>query len=287
MKITPAEVKPTRPLAARGVPKAAPTPAELREWAENPSEEKRRLIQEAMRIMMSAPSSSARDARESSPRESRPASSGLWWPCSTCDFVLPGDGDGGRDRPECPLCGLVTSELPYNYDHGDDSELPQSGSPQTPSPPSQSAPSPGAGPRETEIRCHDCPETNQASFSKRAFRLARDLAAGIGRSRTLEDVRCKACAARFDFETKLKQRRLADEIDIPCMDCGDFFPLAVYSRSQRLKPAETRRCPGCADVQKEAIALVWQRMQEPSGAVPVRIAEPTAASSAQDEPAPE
>ena len=237
--------------------------------------------------MMSAPSSSARNARESSPRESRPASSGLWWPCSTCDFVLPGDGDGGRDRPECPLCGLVTSELPYNYDHGDDSELQQSDSPQTPSPPSQSAPSSGAGPRETEIRCHDCPETNQASFSKRAFRLARDLAAGIGRSRTLEDVRCKACAARFDFETKLKQRRLADEIDIPCMDCGDFFPLAVYSRSQRLKPAETRRCPGCADVQKEAIALVWQRMQEPSGAVPVRIAEPTAASSAQDEPAPE
>ena len=169
----------------------------------------------------------------------------------------------------------------------DDSEPPWSDSPQAPPLPSQSVTPRSARPRETGIRCHDCPETNQASFSKRAFRLARHLAAGIGRSRTLEHVRCEACAARFDFETKVKQRRLADEIDILCMDCGDFFPLAVYSRSQRRKPAETRRCPGCADAQKEAIALVWQRMEEPSGAVPVRIAEPTAASSAQDEPAPE
>jgi len=283
------------------VPKAAPTPAELREWAENPSEEKRRLIKEAMRIMKITPaevepfetpthaqSSSVRDIRESSPRESRPTSSGLWWPCSSCDLILPGDGDGGRDRPECPVCGLVTSELfPYNYDHGDDSELPWSGSLQAPPLPSQSTPSLGARPRETGIRCHDCPETNPASFSKRASRLARDLAAGIGRSRTLENVRCKTCADRFDIETKLKQRRLADEIDIPCADCGHFFQLAVYSQSQRLKPAETRRCPRCANLQKEAVALVWQRLREPLGAVPVRIAEPTAASSAQDEPAPE
>ena len=145
--------------------------------------------------------------------------------------------------------------------------------------------SPSPCPRETGIRCHDCPETNPASFSKRASRLARDLAAGIGRSRTLEDVRCKTCADRFDIETKLKQRRLADEIDIPCTDCGEILPLAAYSLSQRLKPAETRRCPECANLQKEAVALVLQGLQEPLAAVPVRIAGPTAASSARDEPA--
>ena len=95
-----------------------------------------------------------------------------------------------------------------------------------------------------------------------ARRLARDISAGLSRSRS--EVRCKERTQLYDQETKAKQRRLADALDIQCVDCGQSFPLASFSQSQRYKPADTRRCPPCARNQKVARALVWRDLQETS-----------------------
>ena len=122
-------------------------------------------------------------------------------------------------------------------------------------PPSGSA----QAPPPSGIRCQICGVMQQDLFSKRARLLARDLAAGIKRSRS--EVRCKECTQRYDQETKARQRRLADALAIQCMDCGRSLPLASFSQSQRYKPADARRCPPCAETQKETRALAWRDLQ--------------------------